>query len=86
MCTCFSWLLYPGNAEFMKKGANISKFAAIFDVIGERKTDADALYYIFGSRKPDMQSFPPLTSLQKSAMEYNKAGGKFKLGFGVKRV
>ena len=86
VCTCLSWLLYPGNERFMKKGSNILKFADMFDVIGERKFDGDALKYIFGSPKPDLGKIVPTTSLQKSALEYYKAGGRFGLGFGVKTL
>lgn len=86
VCVCLSWLLYPGNEKFMGEKSNITKFSAAFDIVGSRRLDGDALYYIFGSRKPDMQKLTPKTSLQKSALEYYKQGGKFGLGFGIKNL
>lgn len=83
---CLSWLLYPGNKAFMKEKSNILAFSRLFEVIGEKKYDGDALYYIFGARKIDPKSITPLTSLQASALEYYKSGGAFGLGFGVRNA
>lgn len=83
---CLSWLLYPGNKAFMKEKSNILAFSRLFEVIGEKKYDGDALYYIFGARKIDPESITPQTSLQASALEYYKSGGAFGLGFGVRNA
>ena len=70
----------------MKEKSNILAFSRLFEVIGEKKYDGDALYYIFGARKIDPKSITPETSLQASALEYYKNGGAFGLGFGVRNA
>lgn len=95
---CHSWLLYPGNKSFMKEGCNILRFAEMFDVVKSFDMPGEPYRWIFGvkinpqkllrnKRKSGSYGFFDKlkceTSLQKSALEYVKNGGKLGDAMGV---
>lgn len=79
---CESWLLFKGNSKFMKKSANIIKFAELFEYGYSIYNEAQAFERIFGISVPirskrKIAALPQNTSLQKSAVEFKLSGGKF---------
>ena len=79
---CESWSLFKGNAKFMKKSANIIKFAELFEYGYSIYNEAQAFERIFGISVPirskrKIAALSQNTSLQKSAVEFKLSGGKF---------
>lgn len=70
---CHSWLLYPGNYEFLSERSNIRRFMDDFDIIErqDKKWDGD-LWRIFGACLPceDTSGFPCETGLQRGMLRY----------------
>lgn len=95
---CHSWMLYPGNRNFMRSDSNIIKFSQFFDIIEEKDSPQQTYLWLYGVKlkNPDLMKnkketgnygfidiLPQKTSLQKSTVEYIKNGGKFGEGLGV---
>lgn len=70
---CHSWLLYPGNYEFLSEHSNIRKFMDDFDIIERQdvKWNSD-LWRVFGQCLPceDTSKFPRETGLQRNMIKY----------------
>jgi len=70
---CDSWLLYPGNYEFLSEKSNIRKFMDCFDIIRRKdiKYSGD-LWRIFGPCESynDVSKFPRETELQRAMIKY----------------
>lgn len=81
---CESWLLYEGNAQFMKKDSNILKFASLFDIAYSVDEQSQAIERIFGERRENAYNYPEKTSLQKAAKDYIK--NKNTLGLGIATI
>lgn len=70
---CHSWLLYPGNYEFLSEDSNIRKFMDDFDIINRRDTKWDGdLWRVFGPCFPceDTSKLPRETKLQRDMIRY----------------
>ena len=95
---CFSWLLYPGNKEFMPEGSNILKFQSMFEILVEKEEPQPPYLWLYGVKlknadlmknKKETGSYgftdqlPQKSSLQKSTIEYIKNGGTLGEGIGV---
>ncbi|MBR2953397.1 MAG: DUF5596 domain-containing protein [Clostridia bacterium] len=95
---CFSWLLYPGNKNFMPADSNILKFQSMFEIVVEKEDPQPTYLWLYGQKfkvsdlmknKKETGNYgfidklPQKTSLQKSTVEYIKKGGKFGEGIGV---
>ncbi len=95
---CHSWLLYPGNKNFMPEGSNILKFASLYDIIQENEDPESAYLWLYGqkfknaelikSRKETgnyghIDELPQNSSLQKSTIDFIKNGGIFGEALGV---
>ena len=78
---CESWLLFPGNRNFMANDSNIVKFMDLFTLAYSTENDSQAIERIFGERKSDINDYGEDTSLQKRAKEYMLGGNK--IGFGT---
>ena len=70
---CHSWLLYPGNYEFLSETSNIRKFMDNFDLItrDEYQYSSD-LWRVFGPCPSyrDTSVFPRDTGLQRGMIRY----------------
>lgn len=80
---CESWLLYEGNAQFMKKDSNILKFSSLFDIAYSVNEQSQAIERIFGEKRKNADRYPEKTSLQKAAKEYIKNSNKLGIGIGT---
>lgn len=70
---CNSWLLYPGNYEFLPEHSNIRKFMEDFDIITRHDSRWNGdLWRVFGPCLPcdDTSKFPCDTGLQRSMIRY----------------
>ncbi|MBQ7721177.1 MAG: DUF5596 domain-containing protein [Clostridia bacterium] len=69
---CESWLLWPGNYEFLPESSRIRAFMDLFDIIDreDRKNSGD-LWRVFGRRKSyDPASLPRDTALRRAMADY----------------
>ncbi len=95
---CYSWLLYPGNKNFMPEDSNILKFASLYEIIEEHESPRAAYLWLYGKKykkseliknRKDTGSYghldelPQNSSLQKSTIDYIKNGGIFGEALGV---
>lgn len=82
--TCESWLLYPGNAQFLPEG-NIRRFMEDFDILSGRDDPgfADA-WRVFGREagKPPAE-LPTDTGLRRAYAQRLQAGLPVGFGYGV---
>ncbi len=98
MFMCYSWLLYPGNKDFMPENSNILKFQSLFDIVEKKEEPQPTYLWLYGvkiknsdlmknKKKTGSYGFidkiPQKSSLQKSTVEYIKNGGTFGEGLGV---
>ncbi len=70
---CSSWLLYPGNYEFLSEKSNIRKFMNDFDIITRHDSKyCGDLWRVFGPCQPfdDTSKFPHDTELQRNMIRY----------------
>lgn len=85
--TCESWLVYPPYVEkVFVPNSNMTRFAALFDIIGQSSTgdrflDARNVFgrYLDG----DISTLPCHTTLQKNFIRYIKEGNLFGSGYGI---
>ena len=82
---CESWLLFGDNNRFMSESSNILRFSDLFEYGYSNNNESQAFDRIFGVSKPlcsksKISALPNNTSLQKNAIEYKLAGGKFGQG------
>ncbi len=95
---CHSWLLYPGNKNFMPEGCNILKFASLYDIIEENEDPESAYLWLYGKKFKNSEliknrketgsyghidELPQKSSLQKSTIDFIKNGGIFGEALGV---
>ncbi len=95
---CHSWLLYPGNKNFMPEGSNILKFASLYDIVEENEDPESAYLWLYGQKFKNAEliknrkttgnyghinELPQKSSLQKSTIEFIKNGGIFGEALGV---
>ena len=83
---CDSWLLWPGNYEFLGPDSRIRAFMDNFDLIDrEDKKNAGDLWRVFGHRDSyDPASLPKDTELRRRMADYlAKSGGVTGSGYGV---
>lgn len=95
---CFSWLLYPGNKNFMPADSNILKFQSMYEILVEKEEPQPPYLWLYGVKlknadlmknKKETGSYgfidqlPQKSSLQKSTIEYIKNGGTLGEGIGV---
>lgn len=95
---CHSWLLYPGNKNFMPEGSNILKFASLYDIIEENEDPESAYLWLYGQKFKNAEliknrketgnyghidQLPQKSSLQKSTIDFIKNGGIFGEALGV---
>ncbi len=95
---CHSWLLYPGNKNFMPEGSNILKFASLYDIIEENEDPESAYLWLYGQKFKNAEliknrketgnyghidELPQKSSLQKSTIDFIKNGGIFGEALGV---
>lgn len=82
-----SWLLYPPylNGVF-KKGGNLEKFAALFDIISQNEEKYVNFSYVFGCGFPGedkLDTLPQKTSLQRNMLAFIKQGNSMGQGYGI---
>ena len=72
---CSTWLLYPGNRDFMQENSNILRFMDNFDII--QREDAPChrdLWRVFGKRQSYVPAeLPRDTELQRRFADYLEA-------------
>lgn len=80
-----SWLLYPPymNGVF-KEGANLQKFASLFDIIAQNNGEFINFSNIFGCPYPgkDLTNVPQQTSLQRNMLKFIEQGYDMGQGYG----
>jgi len=84
--TCWSWLLYPENAEIIAKSKNILRFANRFFVFqsGEYDDFNELSPWIFSKTKIDnLDEIPENSSLQIAIKKHLKARKKLGWGYGI---
>ncbi len=84
---CHSWLLYPGNYEFLSETSNIRAFMDDFDLItrDDSKWSGD-LWRVFGPCESydDTSKFPCETGLQRGMKKYlDEHDGVTGAGYGI---
>lgn len=99
--SCFSWLLYPGNANFMKADDNILKFSARFDKLIEHESPHQTYLWLFGVKEnsPKLiknrkatgsyghtENLPRKSELQLRAIEYIENGGQLGDAYGIMKA
>lgn len=70
---CGSWLLYPGNYDFLSERSNIRRFMDDFDIIERNDVRcSNDLWRVFGPCQPfdDTSKFPKDTELQRNMIDY----------------
>lgn len=69
---CYSWLLYPNNAQFMAPTSNILAFMRLFEIIAQANWPNMSIERIFGDAYIEAidQPLPQQTSLQKAASQH----------------
>lgn len=70
---CSSWLLYPGNYEFLSERSNIRKFMNDFDIITRHDSRwSSDLWRVFGPCFPcdDLAKLPEDTELRRNMKQY----------------
>lgn len=95
---CYSWLLFPGNKEFMPENSNILKFQSLYEVVSSKEEPQPAYLWLYGLKTKNadlmknkketgsyglIDQLPQKSSLQRSTAEYIKNGGTFGEGLGV---
>ena len=82
---CDSWLLYPPHKDVFPTGSNLSKFAALFDVIDSAASENNHDFWrIFGCNySPDLKALPNDTKLRRNFIDYLSQGNHMGCGFGV---
>ena len=95
---CHSWLLYPGNKNFMPEASNILKFASLYDIVEENEDPESAYLWLYGQKFKNAEliknrketgnyghidELPQKSSLQKSTIDFIKNGGIFGEALGV---
>lgn len=80
---CESWLLFEGNAAFMKPDGNIMQFASLFDLSYSVLDDKQAIERIFGQSQQKAADYPERTTLQRAAKQYMLNGHKLGIGIGT---
>lgn len=82
---CDSWLLDPGNGEFMNPESNIMKFPNLFcTVFKPHKTNKEIIRRLWGAQneKRNYILLPEDTDLQRRTKKYLLSGGKTGNGYG----
>ena len=80
-----SWLLYPPYIkDVFKKGGNLQKFAALFNIINQNQGDFINFSNVFGCPYPgdDLSNIPQNTSLQRNMLKFIKQNGVMGQGYG----
>jgi hypothetical protein len=75
VAACYSWLLDPQLAEYLRPESNIVRFQRRFTYshdLGD--ADADTLEFVFGQRAPDLDLLPQETTLQRAIVAHLRAG------------
>lgn len=70
---CDSWLLFPGNYDFLPQNSNIRKFMDDFEIIeSEKRRNCGDLWRVFGpcGSYDDLSKLPANTGLQRGMIEY----------------
>ena len=83
---CDSWLLWPGNYDFLGPDSRIRAFMDNFDLIDrEDRKNAGDLWRVFGHRENyDPANLPRDTELRRRMAEHlEKSGGVTGTGYGV---
>lgn len=83
---CDSWLLYPGNYDFLPPTSRIREFMDDFDIISRNDVKNDGnLWRIFGRRDSyDPENLPRNTDLQRRMADYLAANDNVTgSGYGV---
>ncbi len=83
---CESWLLYPGNYEFLPENSNIRHFMNDYHIIEQKKTkDSGDLWRIFGVQESySPEKLPRDTTLRKLLADYLiENDGEYGEGLGV---
>ncbi len=96
---CFSWLLYPENKNYMKKGSNILLFSELFTLLHSFEHPSDTYRWLYGKKVSNKtllknkkkkgfygttEKMPQETSLQKALTAYISQGGKLGIGIGIR--
>lgn len=84
--TCHSWLLFPGHSVMLPEGSNIRQFLEEFTLIhADVYPDRKNLWRIFDTMDvEDLEKLPQNTTLQKSYVNWIKAGNPLGSGLGYR--
>ena len=82
---CGSWILYPGQREFLDPQSNIIAFMNDFDIVSYTETDKfpDAWRVFTDKHELPPEQWPTDSSLQRGYRARMLDGGKTGTGFGV---
>lgn len=83
---CHSWLLYPGNRDFLPAGSNIVAFLGDYDIVNtDEFTESPDLWRIYGTRDSYVPSeLPRDTGLRSALADYLISHGNvYGRGYGV---
>ena len=84
---CYSWLLFPENADILPPHTNIHKFMKRFEIIrsGTYKDNID-LWRLFDTDEKHPDRLPADTSARRAYIDHLKRGGKTGWGYGILRL
>ena len=75
---CYSWLLFPGNHDFMPANSNILKFQTLFDKVYKNESPAILRYTIGWDTTPEnLETKTPSNNFGQKIKDYFLSGGKF---------
>lgn len=86
--TCHSWLLFPGHSAMLPEHSNIRQFMEEFTLIrADISPDRKNLWRIFDTMDvEDLDKLPQNTALQKSYVNWIKAGNPIGNGLGYRYI
>ena len=83
---CHSWLIYPENDKIYSKSSNLYSFMEDFDIINKNEYEnafPDSWRVFDQNYQGTTESFPKITSLQRSIAQWLDAGRKIGEGYGI---
>ena len=83
---CHTWMLYPGNRDFMDPDSNVMKFMNDYEVLLKwDEVNYGGLWRVFGRHDSyDPDTLPADTKLQRDLIAYLKSNGNvYGAGYGI---
>ena len=76
---CNSWILNP-DLQGLQGTENMTALMKMGRLFPVKSSDKEGMFFLFGYESDDLDSLPQTTTLQRSAVEFMKKGGKLRAG------